>query len=118
MRRWLIRRVKSFGFAFAGIADMQRTQPNARFHAVAAILVIAAGWYFQISTSEWCLITLSITLVVAAEAFNTALEYLVDLTSPHPHPLAGKAKDAAAAAVLITAIGAAVIGILIFGPKI
>jgi len=97
---------------------MLRTQPNARFHTLAAVLVIATGLYVNLSTIEWCLISLAIALVFAAEAFNTALEYLVDLTSPQPHPLAGKAKDAAAAAVLLTAIGAAVLGVLIFGPKI
>ncbi|MBK8704433.1 MAG: diacylglycerol kinase family protein [Saprospiraceae bacterium] len=118
MMHRLKRRWKSFGFAFKGLADMLRTQPNARFHTLAAGLVIAAGLYVNLSTIEWCLISLAIALVFAAEAFNTALEYLVDLTSPHPHPLAGKAKDAAAAAVLLTALGAAVLGILIFGPKI
>lgn len=118
MTYWLRRRLKSFGYAFKGLADVLRTQPNARFHVLAAVLVIAAGWYFRLAGWEWGLITLAVTLVIAAEAMNTALEYLVDLISPHPHPLAGKAKDAAAAAVLVTAIGTAVLGGVIFGPKI
>lgn len=114
----LKKRIDSFGFAFKGIFDLFRSQPNAKIHLLAAFCVVVAGFYFQISTTEWCLCILSIFGVPAAEAFNTAIEYLTDLVSPDYHVLAGKAKDAAAGAVLLTAIGAALIGILIFLPKI
>ena len=108
----------SFGYAFRGLADVIRTQANARIHLAAMVAVIAAGWYFSITRWEWCIAILCIALVFALETLNTALEYLVDLVSPQPHPLAGKAKDAAAAAVLIAAIGAATIGLILFGPRI
>lgn len=100
------------------MADLFRTQPNARIHAAAAAAAIGLGAYFQISRSEWAVVSLCIALVLSLEALNTAIEHLTDLASPDYHPLAGKAKDVAAAAVLIGAIGAAVAGGLIFFPKI
>jgi len=78
--------------------------------------VIIAGLYFGIERWEWAILTGCITLVIAAEALNTAIEFLTDLASPEYHPLAGKAKDTAAAAVLFCAIGAVVIGIIVFWP--
>lgn len=114
----LIKRLNSFRYALAGIADLLGSQPNARIHLLATALVIAAGLYFGLSKNEWCLVVLAIASVFAAEAFNTALEHLTDLVSPDYHPLAGKAKDVAAGAVLFAAIGAAVVGVLVFLPKI
>ncbi len=87
-----------------------------KIHVVIGICTIGAGWFFSINTTEWCLVTLSIALVLSAEGFNTAIEHLTDLTSPDYHPLAGKAKDVAAGAVLLAAMGAAIIGIIIFSP--
>ena len=110
-------RLRSFRYAFQGLADLFRTQPNARIHLAAAALVVAVGAYTGLSRLEWLAIVLCIGLVIALEAVNTALEYLTDLVSPEHHPLAGKAKDAAAAAVLVAALGAAVVGAVIFGPK-
>lgn len=72
----------------------------------------------RISPAEWALIALAVVCVWVAEAVNTALEFLVDLASPEPHPLAAKSKDVAAAAVLIAAIGSVIIGVLVFGPHI
>lgn len=118
MKKTLWRRLLSFRYAIQGIEDLVRTQPNARFHLVVSLVVIAAGWYTRLALWEWCVVVICIALVWAAEAFNTAIEYLVDLVSPQQHPLAGKSKDAAAAAVLLTSIGAAVTGLLILGPKI
>ena len=83
---------------------------------MAMVVVIALGLLFGIKSWEWVVLILCITLVLAAEAFNTAIEFLTDLVSPDYHPLAGKAKDTAAAAVLICAIGAATVGFLILGP--
>ncbi|GJM35552.1 MAG: diacylglycerol kinase [Saprospiraceae bacterium] len=114
----LKRRIRSFKFAFTGIGEIFKNQPNAKIHFIAAILVIALGFVFKISATEWCLLILAIAGVTAAEAFNTALEHLTNLVSPEYHPLAGKTKDAAAGGVLLMAIGAALLGLIIFLPKI
>ncbi len=73
---------------------------------------------FQLSRTEWCIIVLAVVAVWTAEALNTAFEFLTDVASPEFHPLAGKAKDVAAGAVLLAAIGAVIIGLFIFGPKV
>ena len=112
------KRLESFKYAFAGIVDLVKTQPNAKIHLFIASFVILAGIFFSISITEWCLIIISISMVLAAEAFNTALEFLTDLVSPNYHQLAGKTKDVAAAGVLICAIGTALLGLVIFLPKI
>lgn len=114
----LIRRLKSFTHALHGLVLLVRTQPNARLHLLAAVLACTAGGYFGLSRGEWLWITAAIVLVWSAEAFNTALEYLADALHPKPHPGIGRAKDVAAAAVLIAAIGAAVIGMLVFLPHL
>jgi diacylglycerol kinase (ATP) len=112
------KRLKSFGFALKGIGFMLRTQMNAKIHAVAALVVITLGFIYSIETFEWCLIIFAIGLVFIAELFNTALEFLTDLISPHYHEKAGKVKDIAAGAVLFAAITAALIGLMIFIPRI
>lgn len=112
------KRLLSFRYAFQGMADLLRSQPNARIHIVVAVLTAGAGAYLHLATWEWVAVTGCIATVLAFEAMNTALEHLTDLVSPEYHPLAGRAKDAAAAAVLIAAIGAVVVGGLIFFPKI
>ena len=114
----LRKRIDSFGFAFKGIATLFKTQINARIHLTALLAVVATGFYFKINTTEWCLIALSCAAVLAAEAMNTAIEFVVDLVSPQYHELAEKAKDVAAAAVLLMAFGAICVGLLIFLPKI
>lgn len=114
----LQQRINSFKYAFQGIFDLFRSQPNAKIHLLAAIVVIAAGFYFQLSKTEWAIILMTIFLVLAAEAFNTAIEYLTDLVSPEYHKLAEKTKDAAAAGVLLTAMGAIAVAAMIFLPKI
>jgi diacylglycerol kinase len=80
--------------------------------------VVALGVWLQISHLEWGLIILSIASVLAAEGFNTALEIDIDLTSPDEHPYARDTKDVAAGAVLLTVMGAVVVGILVFGPRL
>ena len=112
------RLVRSFGHAFRGIGILLRTQANARIHAVATVLVVGAGFWFGISRGEWCAVAAVTGLVWAAEGMNTAIETVVDLVSPEPHPLAGRAKDVAAGAVLCAALAALVIGLLIFGPRV
>lgn len=111
-------RLRSFAHALRGLGLLLRTQANAQIHAVATILVIVAGALLRISLSEWVLIMLAVASVWVAEALNTAVEFLVDLASPEQHPLAGKAKDVAAGAVLAAAIGSLIIGVLVFGPHV
>lgn len=110
--------IQSFHYAFKGLADVIRTQANMRIHFVATAIALPAAWLFRISSGEWLALVLVIGLVLAAEAFNTAIEYLTDLASPNYHPLAGKAKDAAAAAVLLCACTAVAVGAIIFLPRI
>jgi diacylglycerol kinase (ATP) len=111
-------RLCSFTHALRGLKELVQSQHNARVHAAAAIVAVMAGVGFRLSTIEWCAIVLSIVIVWTAEAFNTALEFLTDLSSPEFHVLAGKAKDVAAASVLIAAFGAVVIGGIVFIPHI
>ena len=111
-------RIASFGYAFEGIFEVIKSQANFKIHFLAAFLAISAGFYFSISEIEWCLIIASIAGVLSAETFNTAIEHLTNLVSPDYHILAKKTKDAAAGAVLLMAIGTAVIGMFIFLPKI
>ena len=111
-------RIRSFRYAFHGIAIMLRSQQNAWIHATATIGVLIAGVVLGISRAEWCWIGLAIVAVWTAEALNTALEFLTDVASPEFHPIAGQAKDVAAGAVLIAAIGASLIGALVFGPHV
>lgn len=109
---------KSFGHAINGVGQLLRTQPNARLHLLATLVVIAAGVLFGISRVEWTAVVVAIGLVWTAEGVNTALEAVVDLASPQQHPLAQRAKDLAAGAVLLAAAAAAVIGGLVFGPRL
>jgi len=111
-------RLKSLAHALRGLDRIVRTQPNARLHLLAAALVCAAGVYFDLSRAEWLWISVAIVLVWSAEAFNTALEQLADALHPALHPGIGRAKDVAAAAVLIAALGAVVIGLLVFVPHL
>jgi len=111
-------RLRSFRWAFRGLAVMLRTQHNAWLHAAATVAVCAAGLALGLSAGEWCWIVLAIVAVWTAEALNTAFEFLTDVASPSFHPLAEKAKDVAAGAVLISALGAVAIGLLVLGPKL
>ncbi len=95
---------------------MLASQHNAWIHAAATLAVCGLGRYVGLSASEWCWIVLAIMAVWTAEALNTAFEFLADASSPGYHPLVGKAKDVAAGAVLIAAVGAVVIGALVFTP--
>ena len=109
---------KSFGYAFQGIFNTIRTERNIKIHCAAAILVTIFGIWLQISKTEWMICFILFGLILAPELVNTAVEATVDLFTEERKPLAKKAKDAAAGAVLVAAIFAAVIGILIFIPKL
>ena len=118
MKNVIKERINSFKYAFNGIKTLFKTEVHGKFHILFALFVVAASVFFDISTVEWCMVIICIAMVVAAEAFNSAIEALTDLASPEYHPLAGKAKDLAAGGVLICSIGALVIGFIIFLPKV
>jgi diacylglycerol kinase (ATP) len=109
-------RARSFFYAARGIKTMLVSQHNAWIHAAATVLVIALGLVAGLTRLEWFVMVLAIVAVWMAESINTAFEFLCDVTSPEFHPLVEKAKDVAAGAVLITAIGATAIGALVFVP--
>ncbi len=114
----ILKRVKSFKFAINGIYQAVRTQHSIWVQLSIALMVIVLGWWFEISTAEWLFILFAIGFVLSAEIFNSAIESLVDLVSPEYNSLAGKIKDMAAGAVLVAAITAAIVGLLIFVPRI
>jgi len=114
----LYNRLRSFGFALRGIARVVESQHNARIHALASALVIALGLALDLPRSSWCWLVLAMMAVWTCEALNTAIERLADAAVPEQHPLVRDAKDAAAAAVLLAAIGAAAIGFLVLGPPL
>jgi len=103
--------------ALRGIGFMLRER-NVQVLAVSTALVAIAGIYFGLSALEWCALIGTTTLVWVAEALNTALERVTDLASPDFHPLAGKAKDIAAGAVLLAVLGAVSTGLVVFGPRL
>ncbi|WP_019851216.1 diacylglycerol kinase family protein [Desulfitobacterium sp. PCE1] len=109
---------ESFGNAFNGILYNCKTQRHFRFHLFAGALVLLAAAWLGLDRWEWGILLLTISSVMAAEAFNTAVELAVDLAEPDFNPQAGLAKDVAAGAVLITAIVAVAVGIVIFGPRL
>lgn len=110
--------INSFKYALEGFVSSFKTERNMKIHVLAMILVIALGWYLKLSLIEWCFITFAIVLVIGSELFNTAIETIVDMISPEKNPKAKLAKDISAAAVLAFAIGAAIIGMIIFIPKL
>jgi diacylglycerol kinase (ATP) len=111
-------RLRSVRLAVRGIGLMLRTQHNAWIHAVATVLVIVVGLALRVTPHEWCWLVLAMMAVWTAEALNTALELLADVASPDFHPLVEQAKDVAAGAVLLSALGSIGIGLLILGPYI
>ena len=112
------KQLKSFTFAWKGILTCAGHEQNITFHLIAAIIVLAAGFCFGISRTEWMVVMLCIGTVIAAELFNSAIERLVDMVSPEWEKKAGEVKDIAAGAVLITAIAAAIVGMIVFLPYV
>lgn len=111
----VIKRAKSFLHAGRGIYIFIKTTHNAWIHILVLIFTVILGFYFKITNIEWIVLTIVGGIVLAAEAFNTAIEIDIDLTSPEYHPYARDTKDVAAAAVLISAVMALIVGLLIFG---
>lgn len=112
----LIKRAKSFAHAGRGVWLFLKTTHNAWVHIFVFAWVIVLGFYCKITSSEWVMLTFAGGFVLVSEAFNTAFEIDIDLTSPNYHPYAKDTKDVAAGAVLISAITAAVVGIIVFAP--
>jgi len=118
MNRFFKTRTQAFRYAFAGWWFVIRTQRNAWIHALVSVTVVVIGFWLHLPSRDWAVIVAAITMVWMAEFLNTALEAVVDLASPQRHYLARVGKDVGAAAVLIAAICAAVIGLLILGPPL
>ncbi|ASW43661.1 diacylglycerol kinase [Clostridium isatidis] len=110
--------VESFNYAIEGIIDTVRTQRNMRFHLLASLIILTICFFVDLSKVEFLVLLLTITLVLAAEIINTAIEATIDMSMNHYHPLAKIAKNAAAGAVLITAINAIIVGYIMFWDKI
>ena len=109
---------KSFGFAIRGIWICLKTERNIRIHCLAAVLVVIFGAWLKISVTEWLACLGLFGMIMGLELMNTAVEAVVDLVTEEYRPLAEKAKDVAAGAVLIAAFFAATMGYIIFLPKL
>lgn len=119
MLPFLESRARSFHHAFAGLWFVIRTQRNAWIHAIASVVVVVMAFWLALSPQDWAIIIMAITMVWIAEFINTALEAVVDLASKQEHhEMAKVGKDVGAAAVLIAAVSAALIGLLILGPPL
>lgn len=110
--------INSFKYAFTGMWSAYKSERNMKIHIAVAILVILFGIFLQISTYEWLACIVCFAMVIGAEMFNTAIETVVDIAMPKKDERAKKAKDVAAGGVLVFAIGSAIIGSIIFIPKI
>ena len=110
--------LESFNHAINGIVYAARTQRNMKIHLSIMILVIIMGTYFKISVFEWVACVTCFALVMGGEMFNTSIETIVDMVMPNKNEKAKKAKDVAAGGVLIFAIFSAIVGLIIFLPKI
>jgi len=114
----MLRIGRSICYALRGIGYGVKSQLNMKIHLLAAVLVVVAGFYWNLSPAEAALLSITIFMVLAAELFNTSIEKLVDLVSPEQHPIAGIVKDTAAGAVLLSAINALVVAYLLLWPRL
>jgi diacylglycerol kinase (ATP) len=114
----VLERLASFRHAFRGLSFFVRSQHNAWIHAAGTVIVVTLCCFLKLSAADWSLIILAMMAVWVTEALNTAIERLTDLVSPEFHPLAGQVKDIAAAAVLISAFGAVLVGGIILVPRV
>ncbi len=118
IKEFILSRMRSFGHAFHGWAYVLKTQHNAWIHSVVATLVFIVGLWLGLPARDWAVLVLAIAMVFTAEFINTSIEAVVDLASPVHHPLAKVGKDVGAAAVLVAALAAVLIGLLILGPPL
>jgi len=117
MTSFIIKRIKGFGYAIKGAYILLRTEPSIQVQAVISVVVILAGFYFEISTTEWLVQLLAIGMVMGIEGLNTAVEDIADFIHPDFHNKIGRIKDVAAGAVFISACIAIVIACIIYIPK-
>ncbi|MFC1595747.1 diacylglycerol kinase family protein [Candidatus Margulisiibacteriota bacterium] len=110
--------LQSFYYAARGMVFTFQSERSMIFHTIMAIIAVIAAFVFKLDVMEWMVLTLSILLVFIAETINTAIEINVDMVTKKKRPRAMMAKDVAAAAVLISAINAIIIGIILFWPKV
>ena len=103
--------------AFRGLYVVSQTTRHLYIHVISALVVTILGFYFGVSSLEWIALVFAIGFVLVAEAFNTAIEIDIDLTSPEYHPYARDTKDVAAAAVLLSVFTAVIVGLIVFLPK-
>ena len=118
MRSFLASRLRSFRHAFGGLSHALRTQRNAWVHTAVACAVLVVGLWVGLPPRDWAVIVLTVALVFTAEFINTSIEAIVDLASPDNHPLAKIGKDVGAAAVLVSALAAVLVGLLLLGPPL
>lgn len=118
MKSFFTSRIASFRYAFQGWHHVFRTQQNMWIHGVIATVVFFLALWLRLPAHDWAMLVLTTAMVFAAEFMNTAIEAVVDLASPNKHPLAKIGKDVGAAAVLVAALAAILIGLLILGPPL
>jgi diacylglycerol kinase len=118
IKTFTLDRLRSFRHALRGWKFVLKTQKNAWVHSLAALGVLVLGYWLQLPARDWAVLVLTIAMVFTAEFINTAIEAVVDLASPGKHPLAKVGKDVGAAAVLVAALSAVLIGLLILGPPL
>lgn len=118
LKNFISRRLLSFQYAFRGWWHVIRTQQNAWIHAVITCAVLIVAAWLGLPARDWAVLVLTIAIVWTAEFLNTAIEVVVDLASPDHHPLARTGKDVGAAAVLIAALSAVLVGFLVLGPPL
>lgn len=106
MLKFITSRWRAFGYAFKGLADLFLNHEPIWVHLLAIFVALGTAWYLQFPAWKWALFVICIGFTITTEALNTAIEYVVDLVSPDYHVLAGKAKDVAAAGVLVSAVTA------------
>ena len=118
IKEFLYSRIAAFGHAFRGWGFVIKTQYNAWIHSIVAAVVVVMGLWLGLPPRDWAALVLTIAMVFTAEFINTAIEIIVDLASPAPHPLAKAGKDVGAGAALVAALAAILIGLLVLGPPL
>jgi len=115
---FLVNRLKSVGWAFKGALFLVRTEASIKIQLFIAIAVTIAGFYFEISRTEWLFQVAMIGLVMSIEGVNTSIEYIADFIHPELHASIGRIKDVAAGAVFIASISAVIVAAIIYYPKL
>ncbi len=117
-KSFLVNRIKSVGFAFRGALILIRTEASIKIQVFISLVMTAAGFYYEISNTEWVLQILAIALVLGIEGMNTAVEKISDYIQPEFDPKIGFIKDISAGAVMLASIASSIVGLIIYLPKI